>query len=190
MNDILDMFNNVSGDLANTVSGADTMVETYDPSQDDSSTPYVSSSGKHAIIDEPIPTKSLNEGFVDFDNLMAYKKETPNNNDMMSAFNKVASPMQPSVDKDKAKENFNSMNDMLAQLQNVLSGEETSIVSKNPDMNIGKVIESLRKTSEYLKSLESWFPEAKKEYVGKLTNIAKPIISALDSYASTLDKMK
>lgn len=190
MNDILDMFNNVSGDLANSVSGDSTMVENYDPSQDESSKPYISSSGKQAIIDEPIPTKSLNEGFVDFDNLMSYKKETPTKNDMMSAFNNVVSAPQPTVDKTKAKENYNSMNDMLSQLQNVLSDEETSIVTKNPDMNIGQVIESLRKSSEYLKAIESWFPEAKKEYLGKLTNIAKPIIPALDSYASTLEKMK
>ena len=79
---------------------------------------------------------------------------------------------------------------MLSQLKNVLSDEETSIVAKNPDMNIEQVIESLRKSSEYLKAIESWFPEAKKEHLGKLTNIAKPIISALDSYASTMEKMK
>ena len=191
MRDILDIFNDVSGDLGDDVSAINTVVENYDPSTDDSSKPYVSSTGTQTIIDEPIPTKSLNEGFVDFDNLMSYKKETPNKNNMVNAFNTAMSQKkEPTIDKTRAKENYNSMNDMLSQLQNVLSDEESAIVTKNPNMNITNVIETIRKTSEYLNALESWFPEAKKEYIGKLTNIAKPIITALDSYASTLEKMK
>jgi len=182
--------------------------EEYNPDDDIGDMPYTPMMPNSKQYERPqIPMKPLTEGFVDMNNLDKYKAKPD-----ADATNKIRQTVQsalnipktPNFDAAPAKRN--EFNDVLSKLGNLAdvvcsdapnqgrpSNAPAPLNTTKPASNkapIDSTVMNMKNTLTSLRNVNAWIPESKKEYAPKLTNIAAPIIKALDAYIAILEKMK
>lgn len=182
--------------------------EVYNPDEDPGDMPYIPTMSQATQYQRPqIPMKPLTEGFVDMNNLDKYKAKPD-----ADATNKIKQTVQNALNINKAP-NYdaapakrNEFNDVLSKLGNLAdvvcsdapnqgrpSNAPAPLNVTKPDQSkapIDSTLTHMKNTLTSLRNVNAWIPESKKEYAPKLTNIATPIIKALDAYISILEKMK
>ena len=178
-------------------SGAPTM-ESYNPAEDDGMMPYIPSTQQGQSNPQQMyqPQGQSNmQGFIDLDQLgqqkmQAQQEAVQNNPNQQYQQNLIQMNQAPSGSNSmSAHKNLEILENAMNLVQDI-----ASTTKKDGDSNrvyaTDVALKSLYGAVSALKEIEYWIPEGKEEYVPKLTQIAKPIVDALQQYTDTIERLK
>jgi len=178
------------------VEGGVPEMESYNPDDDDSMMPYIPSSQGSSPLTEQQQTPRGNnpmQGFIDLDQLGDSQSQKPQQTqqDMVNQYQtNLAQNTQPSQPTEMgAMKNLELLESVMDSVEAI-----SNTTQKQGDSNrvyaTDATLKSLHSAITALKEIEYWIPEGKEEYVPKLKQIAKPIVDALSSYVSTIERLK
>lgn len=180
------------------------MMESYNPSTDDSMMPYVPSgqqSSGNQKYQQPQGNAPM-QGFIDLNQL---GQNQAKNQPQTQSLNENAQQNNPNQQYQQNLANMNSIdpgpNTMNAHknleiLENAMDMVQgiSNTTKREGDTNrvyaTDVALKSLYAAVSSLDELQYWIPEGKEEYVPKLNQIAKPIKEALSQYTAYIERLK
>lgn len=183
-----------------TDADAAAVMEAYDPSADDSMMPYIPSTTQGKASTQQIPTQPQGQepmqGFIDLDSLGSQRQQpsakTESQQNPNEQYKQTLTDMQqtPAAPTELgAMKNLEILENAMGLVQGI-----SDTTKRHGDTNrvyaTDVALKALHGAISSLKEIEYWIPEGKEDYVPKLTQIAKPIVDALQQYTDTIERLK
>ena len=174
---------------AQDVGGMGMQMESYNPADDDGDIPYIPTLGVGKSVQSTTPTKSINEAFIDVNNMNQYAATPQSGNDGADKYHQTYQKYQMEANAEPtfmdAQKNFGKMKDILGAI-----GQLQPDAGSTEAFAIEAAVDSIRRTIEVLGDVKYWIPKGKEEYAAPLERIAVPILMALKAYAEKVDELK
>jgi len=174
------------------------VMESYDPTADDSMMPYIPSTshGKTVAANQPTQPQGQQtmQGFIDLDSLGSQQQqprnesqENPNDAYKQNLANMSQAATTPNSI--SAHKNLELLENAMELVQGIASSTKRQGDS-NRVYATDVALKSMHGAISSLKEIEYWIPEGKEDYVPKLQQIAKPITEALQQYVNSIERLK